>query len=57
MKRPRAWWEYMPADVIEPPRIEVDPDAPVYTGLVDKDGRRIMRGPLPIGFPITGRRT
>ncbi len=55
VKRPaRAWWEELPvvADLPQPAPLTVHDNGPIDTGLVDKDGNKIMRHPDRIGFPI-----
>jgi hypothetical protein len=52
MNRPTQWWQDMPEryEPNVPPVVTVFPIEPVNTGLLDFDGRPIMRSPEKLGF-------
>lgn len=53
-RRPRAWWEWMPESAPPTPTPSITAQDEVRSvGILDASSRPIMRGPNPIGFPIT----
>lgn len=46
----KAWWQWLEDEIGPAPNPTVFDEQPVNTGLVDEEGRPIMRGSDPIGF-------